>query len=413
MAIFSSSLNSASQLRPSQRLDVIEGGEKESDSLHLTQVSTEALFKPFRLGTLTLPNRIVMAPMTRCFSPGGVPGPDVIAYYRRRAENNVGLIITEGTWVPHEGASNDQNVPRFHGEDALAGWRQILAAVHEVGGLIMPQLWHIGLQIKPEIDGLYKEKGQLDARMVGPSGMVGGIGTPLTRRAQPMTQREIDATCDAYVTAAVSAHRMGFDGVELHGAHGYLIDQFLWDRTNLRLDDYGGAVGPRSRYAAEIVGGIRRATSRTFPIVFRFSQWKGHDYGAKLAETPQTLEAVLAPLVDAGVNLFDCSTRRFWQAEFEGSDMNLAGWTKKLTGVASMTVGSVSLNQELFATLLSGQTAEPASINRLIEMFERGDFDLVAVGRALVSDPEWVGKVRSGRLSELQPYTPKMLERLW
>ncbi|MFI4941072.1 MAG: 12-oxophytodienoate reductase, partial [Burkholderiales bacterium] len=102
------------------------------------------LFKPFLSNNLILPNRVVMAPMTRSFSPGGVPGADVAAYYRRRAENGVGLIITEGTLINHPAATNDPRVPRFHGADALAGWANVVAAVHAAGGKIMPQIWHIG-----------------------------------------------------------------------------------------------------------------------------------------------------------------------------------------------------------------------------------------------------------------------------
>src|SRR5437868_4464804 len=98
--------------------------------------SPDALFTPFTINDLTLANRIVMAPMTRAFSPGGVPGDDVAAYYRRRAEHGVGLIVTEGTVIDHPASSGNPKVPRFHGEDALSGWRRVLAAVHGAGGRI-------------------------------------------------------------------------------------------------------------------------------------------------------------------------------------------------------------------------------------------------------------------------------------
>src|ERR1700704_1276903 len=107
-------------------------------------LSIDPLFTPFTFKSLTLPNRIVMAPMTRAFSPGGVPGPDVAAYYRRRAEKGVGLIITAGTVIAHPASSSNPAVPYFHGEEALAGWAGVLAAVRGVGGRIMPQLWHVG-----------------------------------------------------------------------------------------------------------------------------------------------------------------------------------------------------------------------------------------------------------------------------
>src|SRR5208283_1155497 len=112
----------------------------------------EILFRPLDYKGLHLSNRIVMAPMTRCFSPGGVPGADVAAYYRRRAESGVGLIVTEGTWIPHHAASNEENAPRFYGDDALAGWRHVVAEVHAAGGKIMPQLWHTGLTRRPVLE---------------------------------------------------------------------------------------------------------------------------------------------------------------------------------------------------------------------------------------------------------------------
>ena len=104
----------------------------------------DALFSPFTLNGLTIPNRIVMAPMTRSHSPGGHPTEDVAAYYRRRTEGGVGLIITEGTTVDHPSASMDPNIPDFHSPEALAGWKRVAEEVHDAGGLIMPQLWHTG-----------------------------------------------------------------------------------------------------------------------------------------------------------------------------------------------------------------------------------------------------------------------------
>jgi 2,4-dienoyl-CoA reductase-like NADH-dependent reductase (Old Yellow Enzyme family) len=108
------------------------------------RMPVQALFKPFHLGSLELPTRVVMAPMTRSFSPGGVPNSKVIEYYRRRAAAGVGLIITEGTTVGHKASNGYPNVPRFFGADALDGWRKVVEAVHEEGGKIVPQLWHVG-----------------------------------------------------------------------------------------------------------------------------------------------------------------------------------------------------------------------------------------------------------------------------
>lgn len=371
--------------------------------------SSDVLFQPLEVNDLVIPNRIAMAPMTRCFSPGRVPGANVADYYRRRAEGGTGLIITEGTYIPHDGAWNDENIPDFHGEVALTGWKKVVEDVHAAGAKIFPQLWHIGLIVAPELEGFYEAK-TLESRQVGPSGMTGGLGVKPSLQGEPMSQREIDAVIDAYATAAFSAKQLGFDGIELHAAHGYLIDQFFWAETNFRTDRYGGDVVSRTRFACEIVEEIRVRCGPKFVIDLRYSQWKQHDYSALLADTPQNLEQFLTPLVDAGVDVFHASQRRFWEGEF-GTDLNLAAWTKKLTGKPAISVGSVSLDGDFLAAF-EGESSSGTGIDELVEMMERGDFDMIAIGRALIVDPDWPQKVQSSTTAEFVNYTPKALETL-
>jgi 2,4-dienoyl-CoA reductase-like NADH-dependent reductase (Old Yellow Enzyme family) len=376
-----------------------------SPSESVISALSQALFEPFEIRGLSLKNRIVMAPMTRSLSPSGVPGEDVAAYYRRRAVGGVGLIITEGTWIPHPSASNLPDAPRFYGDDALAGWARVLEEVHAVGGKIMPQLWHVG-----QIDRK-ASLGAIKHYRVGPSGMIGALGSSVTPQERPSSVEEIVEVGEAYVTAAVTAFKIGFDGVELHAAHGYLFDQFFWHETNLRTDQYGGELAQRTRFAADVVRRIREQTAPDFPIVLRISQWKQQNYDAKLADTPQALESFLTPLVEAGVDIFHCSQRRFWEGEF-GTDLNLAGWAKKLSGKPSITVGSVTLQKDLIASLHGAASNTENNLSRLLALLERGDFDLVAVGRALIVDPEWPKKIRAGRESDLIPYSPSALTKL-
>ncbi|GGY95333.1 NADH:flavin oxidoreductase [Streptomyces poonensis] len=360
------------------------------------------LSRPTSINGLTVPNRIAMAPMTRMFSPGGVPGEDVQSYYARRAAAGVGLIVTEGTYVGHESAGQSDSVPRFHGEEQLAGWAKVAEAVHAAGGTIVPQLWHIGM---------VRQAGEPpfpDAPAVGPSGLRLD-GTEGTGKA--MTRQDLDDVIAAFAEAAAAAERIGFDGVELHGAHGYLIDQFLWAGTNRRTDAYGGDLVARTRFAAEIVAAVRAAVSPEFPVIFRYSQWKQDVYKARLAETPEELEALLTPLAAAGVDAFHASTRRYWLPEFEGSDLNLAGWTKKLTGKAAITVGSVGLDGD-FLKAFAGEGAVTRGIDDLLDRLEAEEFDFVAVGRALLQDPQWAAKVLSGRFDELAPYDAASLKTL-
>jgi 2,4-dienoyl-CoA reductase-like NADH-dependent reductase (Old Yellow Enzyme family) len=198
---------------------------------------------------------------------------------------------------------------------------------------------------------------------------------------------------------------LGFDAVEIHGAHGYLIDQFFWHPTNQRTDSYGGkTLAARTRFAVELIQAVRHATGPDFPICLRVSQWKLQDYSAKLATTPEEMTAWLAPLVQAGVDIFHCSQRRFWEPEFAGSDLNFAGWAKKLTGRPTITVGSVGLSGDFIAAF-HGEASKPRSLDELVRRLDRGDFDLVAVGRALLADPAWAQKIEEGKASELRGFS--------
>ena len=364
-------------------------------------MSVESLFQPFRLKSLALKNRIVMAPMTRSFSPGGAPTPEVAAYYARRAAADVGLILSEGTVVERPASSNDPGVPRFWGEDALAGWKQVIDAVHAAGGRMAPQLWHVGAVRHPE-----------RAFEPGPPDSPSGQAAPGRPVGEPLSDEGIADVIAAFARAAGDAERLGFDAVELHGAHGYLIDQFFWDGANLRDDVFGGATLPgRARFAAEILKAVRRSVSETFPVIIRLSQWKLQDYAVKLAPTPRDMEAWLQPLADAGADAFHCSQRRFWEPEFEGSDLNFAGWARTLTGKPSITVGSVGLSGE-FISGFGGEPSRPAPLDELLRRLERGDFDLVAVGRALLADPEWALKIRDGRSNELTDFSRETMATL-
>lgn len=374
----------------------------------MTDLSQSVLFTPFSLGSLTLANRFVMSPMTRSFSPGGVPGEDVAAYYRRRAEGGVGLIVTEGIGVDHpaaigQGSMGEDNIPALHGEAAIAGWRRVVDGVHAAGGLIVPQLWHMGV-IRKSGTGP-----RPDAPSVRPSGIWGprekamlppdyldAMAVP----SAPMSEADIADVIAGYATSAANAKAAGFDGVALHGGHGYLLDSFLWPGTNLRQDRWGGDFAGRTRLVAEVVRAVRAAIGPDLPIIYRWSQWKIHDYDAANAADPAQLEALLGPLVDAGVDCFDASTRIFSRPAFAGSALTLAGWTKKVTGKPVMAVGGVGLSKDLQSSFTS-ETVAVDNVAAVATHIEAGEFDLIAVGRSLLVDPLWVEKVRKG-----EPFLP-------
>ncbi|MBN3173387.1 NADH:flavin oxidoreductase [Pectobacterium brasiliense] len=359
-------------------------------------MSDDVLFSPFTLRGLTLPNRIVMAPMTRGMAENGIPGPAQAEYYRRRAEGGVGLILTEGTVVDRPASRNMPGIPLFHGEAALAGWDAVAKAVHAAGGRIGPQIWHTG--------STHGRGWEPDAPVESPSGIVG----PDEPRGVVMTEEDIADTVAAFARAAADAKRLGFDTLELHGAHGYLIDQFFWSGTNKREDAFGGAtIRERSRFAAEVIRAVRAAVGEDFPLILRVSQWKQQDYSAWLASSPQEMTDWLAPLVEAGVDILHCSQRRFWEPEFPEVDgaegLNFASWAKKLTGAATISVGSVGLSSDFFAAF-GGEGSGTAALDNLYARMEREEFDLIAVGRVLLSDAQWVQKVRSGQTDKLRGF---------
>lgn len=382
-------------------------------------VDVEPLFQPLTVRGLTIPNRIVMAPMTRNFSPAGVPGPQVAAYYRRRVDGGTGLLITEGVGVDHpaalgEAGLGESDLPQMHGERALAGWKRVVDEVHGAGGKIVPQLWHqgamraIGTGPHPQVpsvrpSGLW---GPADRVTSSPPAYLQRMIAPTA----PATERDIQDVIDAYARSARHARELGFDGIAIHGAHGYLIDTFLWSETNRRTDAWGGDRRARARFAAEVVRAVRREAGEALPIFFRFSQWKQQDFKARLAATPQELEEVLGPIADAGVDVFDGSVRYFDRPEFEGSPLNLSGWARKLTGKRAMAVGGIGLDRGFYDSRRDGRAGGADNIALLMARYNRGEFDLVAVGRALLNEPHWTRKLRAGEA--LPPFDESRLKEL-
>lgn len=364
------------------------------------------LLQSVPFGNEILTSRLVMAPMTRIFSPDGVPGENVAQYYRKRAENGIGLIITEGTAINHPAAVMSPDIPRFYGEDALNGWANVVNEVHEAGGKIIPQLWHVGAARRAGSEP------NIDAPPVSPSGIT--LKGKHNDKIMALTKEEVTEMIATYAEAAANAKRIGFDGIELHGAHGYLIDQFFWEVTNKRDDEYGGDLGERTKFAADIVRACRKEVGPNFPIVFRYSQWKGTDYQAKLANNSKELEQLLTPLVEAGVDIFHCSTRRIWEPEFKDEDpsLNLAGWTKRITKKPTIAVGSVGINRAYLSNQDNDHVTIQDNLKLIDEKIKAEEYDYVAVGRALLADPKWAVKLKNGELDQVTHYTKESEKQL-
>jgi 2,4-dienoyl-CoA reductase-like NADH-dependent reductase (Old Yellow Enzyme family) len=286
--------------------------------------------------------------------------------------------------------------------------------VHDAGGRIMAQLWHTGHgRIREQaVDPSRASIGPMTTYLAEDSPLIAEGGT--YGPGEAMTVGDIDNAIAEYAEAASRALDAGFDGVQLHGAHGYLIDQFLWGESNRRHDGYGGDSAARARFATEVVAAIRASTGPHFPIGLRFSQWKlPLHYAVKSWKDPLALERFLTPLVHAGLDFLDASTRRYWEPEFAGSELTLAGWAKEITALPVIAVGSIGVDGPFDASGVVTHSAPQTDLDRIVAMIERGEVDMVGVGRALIANPDWPNRIRAGDTATLKPYDQAALATHW
>ncbi len=322
-----------------------------------------SLFDPLAMGELTLPNRIVMAPLTRSRAEGRrVPNGLMIEYYRQRA--SAGLIISEATVVTPMGVGY-ADTPGIWSDEQVAGWREVTGAVHEAGGRIFLQLWHVGRVSHP----LFLD-GELPVApsAIAPQGHV-SLVRPKTPYVTPraLGREEIPGIIAAFARGAENAERAGFDGVELHGANGYLLDQFLQDGSNRRDDDYGGSVENRARLLLE-------ATDAAIAV------WGPGRVGVHLAPRGDAhsmgdsdREAIFGHVVR------ELARRRiaFLFAREHPEGGRLGPQLKAAFG------GVYIANEKL--TRASAQN-----------LLDRGEADAVAFGKLFIANPDLVGRFRSG-----------------
>ncbi len=345
---------------------------------------TGILLTEYRLNdTLTLRNRIAMAPMTRCMATDAlVPTEETAAYYARRAD--AGLIITEATIIRPDGQGYP-HTPGIYGDEQVRGWRRVTDAVHQRGGTIFLQLWHVGRVSHPIYlegrDPIAPSAVRLAGRMRRGPDLE--YGTP-----RGLEREEVPALVRAYADGAANAMRSGFDGVEIHGANGYLIDQFLHHETNRRTDEYGGSPEGMSRFALDVVdevvarAGADRTGIRLSPGAYLHMEANPND-----AEVFRHLLGELTPrgLAYVHTGIFDDSM------EFAYLNGTATGFLRRHYAGTVMGCGSY--------------TVEAAA-----RAIGEGAFDLVAFGRPFIANPDLVAKVAAGR--PLAAYQESMLGTL-
>jgi N-ethylmaleimide reductase len=348
--------------------------------------SSNTLLTPFQLNDLfTLKNRIVMAPMTRLKADDNFVPTEIMAqYYARRAD--AGLIVTEGVVIAANGRGHN-NVSGLFTAAQVEGWRRVTDAVHMHNGLIFAQIWHVG---RVSHSSLFNGERPISASETTMSGRI--PRTELTYgTSRAVTQAEIEELIQGYANAAVNAIRAGFDGIEIHGANGYLVDQFLHYDTNRRLDEYGGSIENMARFALDIVKacgdaiGYERVGLRLSPAPY-LNEIKPN---LKDAEIFAYLLGQLNHLPIAYIH-----TGNFDDAVVyaELNHMKMSSFIRKYYDGRVIGCGSY--------------TVEAAE-----EAINKGDFDLIAMGRPFIANPNLVSMLRANEA--LSPYDVTMLQTLY
>lgn len=360
----------------------------------------DPLFSPLDVKTRTIRNRFLLPAMQRG-SRDYKPTAGMAATLRRTAERGPGVIISEGA-APDHPAGYWQPAFSILGRDTVTEWGHVARAVLESADvLFLMQLWHPGA-LRLVVDGVPNP--YPDHPALSPSGLVQHGRT----NGVAMTTQDLRETKDAYVESALIAQRLGAHGIEVHCAHGYLLDLFFWHETNKRTDEYGGdSLVERATYPAEIISAIRAATGSDFVISVRFSQWKEVDYGARIAQTPDQLAPLITRLEQAGADLFHVSTRRFDAVAWPELDArrSLAAWVKTMTDRPVIAIGSVGLSTDLARDVFDNE--DPMlqvedDVIRVRRGLRAGDFDIIGVGRAQISNPDFVDRVRRADYADLR-----------
>lgn len=336
------------------------------------------LFSEGKLGNLKLKNRIGLAPMTRTSAESnGVPNEVMKRYYTRYAKGGFGLLISEGTYPDEKHSQGYKNQPGIANAAQVAAWKDIVQSVHDAGAKIICQIMHAGA---------LSQGNAYTNETIGPSavqpkgeqlGFYGGNGAyPVPRE---MSKEDISQVIKGFAQAAGNAREAGFDGIEIHGANGYILDQFLTDYTNLRQDEYGGSTRNRVRLLVEIAQACREAVGEDFPVGIRISQSKVNDYTHKWAGGEEDANVIFTALGKAGLDFIHVTEYHADQPAFNEGGPTLAALAKKYGGLPVVVNGNLNTPEQGDA------------------MLRHGDVDVITIGKTALANKDWVNRVAEGR----------------
>jgi 2,4-dienoyl-CoA reductase-like NADH-dependent reductase (Old Yellow Enzyme family) len=335
-----------------------------------------SILSPFSRGNLVLRNRLAVAPMSRVSTAGdGVPTERMVSYYRAFAQGGFGLVITEGTYTDDHHSKGYRDQPGLVTPDQTRAWNSVATAIHEHGAVAIAQLMHAGALSQHLHDTIAPSAVMpLGEKM---SEYVGDGSYPMPAE---MTRTDITEAVQGFVASALNAQRAGFDGVEIHAANGYLLDQFLTRYTNLRTDEYGGNTLGRARMTAEVVAAIRAVLGPTFLIGVRLSQTKVNDLAYRWQGAAEAEEIFIA-ITDSGADyLHIASEGRAWRETAElQPDLTITSLARKVTNLP---------------VIANGGLHDPQQAEQLLGC---GDADIISLARAALANPDLPHRVSMGQ----------------
>lgn len=363
-----------------------------STSAPLVEASGAPLFVPATIKRLQLKNRIALAPMTRVSATheGFVTEP-MVRYYERFARGGFGLLITEGVYTDKAFSQGYRNQPGLSDDAQATAWRKVTDRVHAAGGKIFAQLMHAGA---------LSQFNRFRGHTVGPSA-IRPKGKQMTfyhghgeyRLPHEISHDEIAEAIAGFARAAALAIEVGgFDGIEIHGANGYLLDQFLTEHTNQRCDEWGGSTKDRIRLTIEVALHVRRAIGSAAPLGVRISQAKVNDFTHKWSGAHEDAATIFKALAAAGVDYIHVTEFEAWRPAFNGSGPSLVSLARRSAPTVTI-VANGSLHDPDKAEMMLAQGA-----------------DVVALGRGALSNPNWPHRVRARQ--NLQAFDPALLSPL-
>jgi len=336
-------------------------------------MSSDLLFSTFQLKQHTLKNRIGVAPMTRMSSQrDSVPRQDVLDFLVRRAENGAAVVYTEAIVTDYESAQGYPGQARILTQRQIDTWRPVVAKIKTAGALAIMQIFHCGRMGWPEVNPA--------GRIIAPSAVAPAQDNPLTGEPYPvpdeMSLFDIEQVINGFVRTAKGAVAAGFDGIEIHGAHGYLINQFLSAYSNRRTDGYGGSPENRYRFTHEVIQAVDAVIPEETLLFFRISNWGVADMEVSLFADRADYQTMIKQLSKEPLDAISVSTYRFSDEAFD-SGKSMAALTREVTDLPLM---------------ICGQIHDRASAEEALE-----DADLVLSAKSILLNPTWVADVQDGK----------------